>query len=104
MLGNGQWNSVTWIESQLKDRGYHDIKVNAVTKQNSFSVADFVEMTMFMMPLVAKCCWSESMQEENKDKIRPALEKYLAGAYGEDGEVPGEWVAILSTAQKPAAC
>lgn len=103
MIGEGQWNSVTWIESQLRDRGYLDIKVNAVTKYNSFPVAEFVEMTMFMMPLVMKCCWSEGAQEENKDKVKPALEKYLASVYGENGEVPGEWVAILSTAQKPVA-
>ncbi|KAJ5914374.1 hypothetical protein N7504_003257 [Penicillium tannophilum] len=104
MIGKGQWNSVTWIESQLRDRGYRDIKVNAVTRYNSLPVAEFVEMTMFMLPLLMKCCWSEDMQKENKDKVKPALEKYLAGAYGEDGEVPGKWEAILSTAQKPAAC
>ncbi|KAJ5651212.1 uncharacterized protein N7484_004935 [Penicillium longicatenatum] len=104
MIGQGQWNSVTWIESQLRDRDYRDIKVNVVTKYNTLSVAEFVEMTMFMMPLVMKCCWSEALQEENRDKVKPALEKYLAGAYGEKGEVPGEWIAILSTAQKPAEC
>ncbi|KAJ5758732.1 hypothetical protein N7520_005888, partial [Penicillium odoratum] len=102
MLGNGQWNSVTWIECQLRDRGFHDIKVKAVTRHNSLSVAEFVEMVMFMMPLMIETFWSKEMREENKNNVQPALEKYLASVYGEDGEVPGEWVAILSTAQKPA--
>ncbi|KAJ5924044.1 hypothetical protein N7466_008231 [Penicillium verhagenii] len=103
VIGNGQWSSVNWIEAQLKDRGFCDIKVNPVTRHNPLSVDEFVDMTMFMLPVVLNLFWTEEMRQESKDKFKPALEKYLIGLYGENGEVPTEWVAILSTAQKPSS-
>lgn len=99
-LGNGEWNSTSWIESQLTDREFEDIKVKVDTKDISLSVSEFVEMTMVMLPMVAKYFWTEKQREESGDKVRPALVKYLEDKYGKDGEVPMEWTAILSTARK----
>lgn len=58
-------------------------------------------MAVIMFPMVTKSFWSEKQREESSEKVRPALEKYLGELYGENGEVPMEWTAILSTARKP---
>ncbi|KAJ5728745.1 uncharacterized protein N7483_003253 [Penicillium malachiteum] len=100
-LGEGKlWDSPAWIENQLKERGFCDINVTSVTKSNPVSVSDFVDMAMFMVPIVIEYFWSEKMRQESKDKIKPVLEKYLIDTYGENGEVSGEWMAIVSTARK----
>lgn len=62
---------------------------------------DFVEMTVIMLPMVTKYFWTEKQREESSEKVRSALEKYLAEQYGENGDVPMQWTAILSTARKP---
>lgn len=100
-LSNGEWNSTSWIESQLKDREFEDINVKIDTKDISLSVSEFVEMTMIMLPMITRYFWTEKQREEGGDKVRPALVKYLDDKYGKDGEVPMEWTAILSTARKP---
>jgi hypothetical protein len=101
VLGNGEWNSTCWIESQLKKRGLGDICVKAETRDIPLSVPNFVEMTVIMLPMVTKFFWTEEQREESSEKVRPALEKYLGGLYGENGEGPMQWTAILSTARKP---
>ena len=103
-LGNGEWNSVSWIESQLEHRGFRDIAVNAVTKSTSLLVSEFIESVMMMIPMVAQRFWSEEQREQSGDKFRPALQKYLNDTYGQDGVVPGDWTAIISTARKPERC
>lgn len=55
---------------------------------------------MFMVPVVVEQFWSADMKRLNEDKIRPTLEKYLIDTYGENGEVAGDWIAIVSTARK----
>lgn len=100
-LCDGKWNSISWIESQLKQRGFANIKVKADTKAMSVPVPDLVEMTMMMFPMIARSFWTDKQREESERKVRPALEKYLRNLYGENGEVPMEWTAILSTARKP---
>ncbi|KAJ5731925.1 hypothetical protein N7493_003406 [Penicillium malachiteum] len=99
-IGEGKWDSPAWIESQLKERGFCDINVTSVTRSNPLTVSEFVDMSMFMAPIVIEYFWSEKMRQENKDKIKPTLEKYIIDTYGENGEVSGEWVAIVSTARK----
>ncbi|KAJ5569652.1 uncharacterized protein N7459_009082 [Penicillium hispanicum] len=100
-LGNGEWNSPRWIESQLRHRGLEDIHAMVITKSISLSVAELVEMTMIMIPMVAKHFWTEDQREKSSGNVRPALEKYLEDTYGKEGQVPMEWTAILSTARKP---
>ena len=100
-LSTGKWHSVPWIESQLQKRGYEDINVRCITKKISIKVPNFVEMTMLMFVMVSKVFWTQKQREENTEKVRPALEKYLVGTYGEAGDIPMEWTAILSTARKP---
>ncbi|KAJ5273206.1 hypothetical protein N7478_008331 [Penicillium angulare] len=102
-LNSGEWDNVEWIESELKKREFGHISVNAVTKHNTMPVAGFVDMTMFMVPVIIEHFWSEKMRQAHKEKIRPTLEKYLVETYGADGEVPGEWKAIVSTARKAVA-
>lgn len=99
-LGNGEWYSVDWIESQLQKRGFVDINVKTETKAISLFVPEFVEMSMMMFPMISKYFWAEEQREQYGDLVRPALEKYLSGRYGVDGEVLMEWTAILSTARK----
>ncbi|KAJ5105599.1 hypothetical protein NUU61_002946 [Penicillium alfredii] len=101
VMRNGEWHSVSWIESQLKQRGFEDINVQADFKKISLRVTQLVDMTMVMFPMVAKFFWSEKQREEDQSKVRPALTKYLEDIYGKDGDVPMDWTAILSTARKP---
>ncbi|KAJ5363696.1 Acetylaranotin bis-thiomethyltransferase [Penicillium cataractarum] len=100
-LGSGQWNSVSWIELQLKERGFEDINVRPVTKSMSIKVPNLLEMSMIMFAMVSKVFWTEKQREEDTDKVRPALERYLETTYGKEGDVPMEWTAIVSTARKP---
>lgn len=67
----------------------------------SVPVPDLVEMTMMMLPMITRSFWTDKQREESERKVGPALEKYLRNLYEENGEVPMEWTAILSTARKP---
>lgn len=101
VMSDGRWHSTAWIESQLEERGFDNIRVRAETRAISLPVPGFLEMTMIMLPMVTKYFWTEKQREESSHKVRPALEKYLGELYGENGEVPMQWTAILSTARKP---
>lgn len=96
---DGNWHSKPWIESQLEERGFQDIDVRPTTINLTLECPVFVEMTMLILPMMMKSFWNEKQQEENKDKLRPALEKYLEDTY-ENGTIDTDWVAILSTARK----
>lgn len=99
-VGDGQWESVSWIETQLQDRGFVDIKVNEVSKVISLSVPEMLQVFGMMVPMVAKLFWPEEQRQENLDKVLPALERYLIEIYGADGNVAEDWTAIVSTARK----
>lgn len=99
-LGDGQWNSVPWIESQLQQRGFTDINVKADTKHIPLTVEEFLESSMMMFTMIAQKFWTAEQREQHAAKVRPALTRYLEELYGEDGVVPIDWVAILSTARK----
>jgi hypothetical protein len=85
----------------LRERGFDDIRVRAERRAIQLSVPEFVEMTVIMFPMVTKFFWTETQRKESSEKVRPALEKYLEELYGENGDVPMQWTAILSTARKP---
>lgn len=97
---DGQWNSPSWVESQLQERGFLDIKVNAVKKSFSMKVPEFTQMLKMMIPMVTKFFWTEEQREKGLPLAQPALEKYAAETYGPDGEIPGEWIAVVATARK----
>lgn len=101
ILSHGKWHSVPWIKSQLQQRGFENIIVEADTKAISLPVPEFVEMSMLMFPMIANSFWTQKQREDSQDKVRPALEKYLEDRYGKDGDVFIEWTAVLSTARKP---
>lgn len=101
ILSHGEWHSVPWIKSQLQQRGFENIIVEANTKAISLLIPEFVEMAMMMFPIIAKSFWTHKQREDSEDKVRPALVKYLEDRYGKDGDVPVEWTAILITARKP---
>ncbi|KAJ5970477.1 uncharacterized protein N7479_000395 [Penicillium vulpinum] len=99
VMSDGKWDSKPWIESQLEERGFQDINVRATTVKQTLTSPVFVDMAMLMIPTMINSFWTEKQREENKDKIRPALEKYMADTYG-NGNIDTDWVAILSTARK----
>ncbi|KAJ5666303.1 uncharacterized protein N7477_008751 [Penicillium maclennaniae] len=101
LSGRGEWNSVSWIKSQLKQRDFENIIVKTDTKAISLPGLEFVEMAMMMLPIVTKFLWTDKQREDHEHKVRPALERYLEEHYGKNAEVPMKWTAILSTARKP---
>lgn len=56
---------------------------------------------MMMLNIIIKSFWADKQREENADKVRPAMEKYMLDTYGEKGDIDMQWVAIISTARKP---
>ncbi|KAJ5901981.1 Acetylaranotin bis-thiomethyltransferase [Penicillium taxi] len=100
MTQKGEWNSVAWIESQLYQRNLLNIKVRAVQKSISSKVPDFLAVTALILPMVSQHFWSEK-QREKTGEFRRALETYITDTYGREGDIPMNWVAILSTACKP---
>ncbi|KAJ5372809.1 hypothetical protein N7517_004815, partial [Penicillium concentricum] len=99
VLTDGKWDSKPWIESQLEELGFQDIDVRPTTIKLTLTSSIFVDMSMLMFPMIMNSFWTEKQREENKDKVRPALEKYVEDIYG-SGNIDTEWVAILSTARK----
>lgn len=97
---DGKWYSAPWIESQLKERGFQDLRVRTSKVTLTLTSSVFIDMTMLMLPSMIKSFWTDKQREENEDKLRPTLEKYSRDAFG-DGDIQTEWVAILSTARKP---
>jgi hypothetical protein len=101
MTGDGEWNSVPWIESQLKERGLEDINVHSESRNISVPFSRLADMTTMMLNMIIKSFWTDKQREENADKVRPAMEKYMLDTYGGNGDIPMQWVAIISTARKP---
>ncbi|KAJ5753632.1 uncharacterized protein N7511_007785 [Penicillium nucicola] len=99
--GDGEWNSVPWIEFQLKERGLEDINVHEESRNIGVPSSRFTDITIMMVGLIVKSFWTEEQREANADKVRPALEKYVLDTYGENGDVETKWIAIISTARKP---
>ncbi|KAF7712397.1 Methyltransferase [Penicillium ucsense] len=99
-VNNGKWNSVEWIISELKKRGYEDINVRPVTEHVSLGVPQFEEMSMTMFSMVSKAFWTEQQRENHSNGVRPAMKEYLETTYGCNGQIPMEWTAIMSTARK----
>ncbi|KAJ5510115.1 hypothetical protein N7453_002218 [Penicillium expansum] len=99
VMTEGEWNSKLWIESQLEGRGFQDIDVRPTTIKLTLTCPVFLEMTMLVLPMMMKSFWTEEQREEHKDKVGPALEKYLEDTY-QNGNIHTDWVAILSTARK----
>ncbi|KGO70335.1 hypothetical protein PITC_096960 [Penicillium italicum] len=99
VMAKGQWYSKSWIESQLEERGLQDIDVRPTTIKLTLTRPVFFEMAMLVLPTMMKPFWTEQQWEENKDKVGPALEKYLEDTYGNES-IQTDWVAILSTARK----
>ncbi|KAJ5816217.1 hypothetical protein N7447_008450 [Penicillium robsamsonii] len=100
VITDGQWDSKPWIESQLEELGFQDTEVRPTTIKLTLTSPVFVDMSMLMFPMMMNSFWTEKQREENKDKVRPALEKYVENVYG-SGNIDTEWVAILSSARKP---
>ncbi|KAG0153938.1 hypothetical protein PDIDSM_1317 [Penicillium digitatum] len=98
-MNEGQWYSKPWIESQLEERGFQDINVRPTTVKLTLTCPVFLEMTMLVLPTMMKDFWTKEQQEENKDKVGPALKRYLEET-SENGNIHTDWVAILSTARK----
>lgn len=99
VIGDGQWNSVSWIESQLQQRRFEDVNVKIDSKHISLTKKKLLETSMVMFPLVVQRFWTAEQREQNESKVQPALAQYLEDTYG-DGVVPMDWIAILSTARK----
>ncbi|KAJ5154735.1 uncharacterized protein N7500_010174 [Penicillium coprophilum] len=98
-MTDGKWDSKSWIESQLEELGFQDIEVRSTTVKMTLTSPVFADMSLMMLPMIMNSFWTEKQREENKQKVRPALEKYVEDNYG-SGHIDTEWVAILSTARK----
>ena len=99
-LSDGEWHSVAWIKSQLEQRGFEDIEVRVETATTSLESSVFVDMTMFMLPVVMKYFWSEEQREKYESEVRTALAKAVEDIFGRDQDTVTEWEAIISTARK----
>ncbi|CAG7968422.1 unnamed protein product [Penicillium olsonii] len=100
VLSDGEWHSVAWIKSQLVQRGFEDIDVRVETATTSLESSVFVDMTMFMLPVVMKYFWSEEQREKYEPEVRTALVKSVEDIFGRDQDTVTEWEAIISTARK----
>ncbi|KAJ5320026.1 hypothetical protein PENANT_c025G04408 [Penicillium antarcticum] len=101
MTGDGEWNSAPWIKSQLKDRGLEDINVQEESRNIAVLSSRFTDITMMMLNMIIQSFWTEKQREENGDKVRRAMEKYVLDTYGENEDIDTKWTAIISTARKP---
>lgn len=100
LIGDGKWYSVSWVQSQLQERGFRDINVKPVTKSVTMKVSEFLLMLNMMVPMIAKHLWSEQQQKDGLDKAIPAIKKYLEEKFGADGTITDDWTALVATARK----
>ncbi|KAJ6135601.1 Acetylaranotin bis-thiomethyltransferase [Penicillium capsulatum] len=101
LLNNGEWDSATWVKSQLSQRGLEGVKANVVTKKLSLTVPGFMKMATVMFPVVIQNFWTADQRDKHGEEARQFLQEYLINTYGENGDVPMTWIAILATARKP---
>jgi hypothetical protein len=101
ITGDGEWDSVPWIEAQLKDRGLEDINVHSELRKIAVPSSRFTDITIMMLNMIIKSFWTDKQRQENENKVRPAMEKYVTDTYGENGVIETKWMAIISTARKP---
>lgn len=99
-MTDGQWTSVSWIDAQLRDRGFQDVDVKPVTKYISLTVSEFLPMLSKMLPMVANRFWTEEQREQGLPTLVPIVEKYLVDKYGPEGDIGGDWTAIVATGRK----
>ncbi|KAJ5232680.1 hypothetical protein N7468_005636 [Penicillium chermesinum] len=99
-MGDKNWRSSSWIESQLQQRGFIDINVKPVTKSLNMTVPDFLQMTSRMLPMITKGFWSDEQRQQFLGKVSAGMEKYVVETYGANGDITRDWTAIVSTARK----
>jgi len=98
----GIWHDPAWIKDAVQKAGFTSVEVREVPHTSTLnSVEEFARMLAGMLGLIQKMLWTQEQREEFKDRTDKAVVSYMKHKY-RDGEIKWDWVAILTTAQKPA--
>lgn len=101
-LGDGEWDNPSYIENQLRKRGFEEIQ--AVPVRKSIEVGTAQEMISAFQPpmmFIQSRFWTEEQRQQSSDKLLPRLEEYLEDKYGKNTAIKFEGEAIVTTARKP---
>ncbi|KAI9934731.1 hypothetical protein AWENTII_005746 [Aspergillus wentii] len=97
----GQWNSGSWVESQLRKGGFENVQITAVSRSVRFDIHEFVSMAMAILPMLLQKFWTQEQRDQSEANVQPTLLRYLEEKYGPHGQVPAEFVAVIATGHKP---
>ncbi|KAL3466357.1 S-adenosyl-L-methionine-dependent methyltransferase [Aspergillus heterothallicus] len=95
------WEAESAIESLLKNEGFSDVKVTAVTKVISLPIADLVDLNSTILSALLTKYWTPEQRDEYEGRVPAAVKQYLEEKYGVGALVPLEPVGIIATARKP---
>ncbi|KIW13852.1 hypothetical protein PV08_06632 [Exophiala spinifera] len=99
---DGNWDDRAWIADFLPRNGFVDVKVTPIPHQTSLAgVSELMSLFQGFTMLLVRKDWSDEEKKDFEKRARVAIEKYMSEKYG-DGEIKWDWVALMTTAKKPA--
>lgn len=98
---DARWDDAAFIQQLVPSLGFVNVQTESVSQQSTLSdTSEFMGMLSGMLGMVMTKCWTKEEQDKYSDRAKTAVEKYMRQKYG-DGEIKWDWVAILTTAEKP---
>ncbi|EXJ54624.1 hypothetical protein A1O7_09965 [Cladophialophora yegresii CBS 114405] len=102
MNTGGVWDEPTWIKDNLTKAGFVDVDVQQIPHTSVLDTLDeFARMMVGMMGLVQQRLWTQEQRDKFKDRADEAVVSYMRQKY-QEGEIRWDWIALLTTARKPA--
>ncbi|KAL6247979.1 hypothetical protein RBB50_005327 [Rhinocladiella similis] len=99
---DGKWDDKAWITDFMSQTGFVDVKITPLPHQTSLAgVSEVMSLFQGFIMLLIRKDWTDDEKENFKKRARVAIEKYMSEKYG-DGEIKWSWVALMTTAKKPA--
>ncbi|KAF7986405.1 hypothetical protein HWV62_31127 [Athelia sp. TMB] len=102
----GDWHDPSFVEATLKRSGFESVVVNTARHvANMGSPEVHADLFSGMLPnmLLGSKAWTNDDVERYGKLLAPALARYYKDRDGEGKDVEFEMVAVIATAQKPAA-
>lgn len=101
-MGKGEWDNPSYVEKQLRERGFADIQAAPIAKTIDMgSAQEFAAALQPPLQLIMSRFWTEEQRQESSAKISPTLIKYLEDTAGKGITVNRQPEAIVVTARKP---
>lgn len=94
------WHSKSYVRAQLERAGFRHVQTTSVHKQTSLTIAEFMEVVMAIVPVLAVRFWTQEQRNRYQSDIPGVVRRYLEERFGEFGLVVLKPWALITTGHK----